>query len=59
MTKKAFDIPIIHESIYADYKAGEITLFQAAVEFYRAGWTPYVDVDYTLKQFEKLETKNR
>ncbi|TDR72624.1 hypothetical protein [Photobacterium lutimaris] len=36
---KAFDIPGFHESTKIDFEAGLITLEEAAIEFYKGGWT--------------------
>jgi hypothetical protein len=44
---KSFDIPGFHESVKRDFEAGEIDINQAAVQFYRNGWTFYVDIEYT------------
>lgn len=41
--KEAYDIPGITESLSHDVKSGKITLHDAAVELYRAGWTTSVD----------------
>ena len=48
--KEAFNIPSIHESIRADYDSGKITLYEAALEWYKAGWTPYISLDYARKK---------
>ena len=48
--KEAFNIPSIHESIRADYDSGKITLYEAALEWYKAGWTPYISHDYARKK---------
>ncbi|WP_189389350.1 hypothetical protein [Buttiauxella sp. B2] len=47
---KAFDIPTFHESVKIEYEAGLITLKQAAIEFYKGNWTPFVDLEYTKKK---------
>ena len=45
--RKAFDIPGFHESVKREFEAGEITLEEAAIEFYKANWTFYIDIKYT------------
>ncbi len=54
MMKKAFMIPALDESIKRDFEAGLITLEQAAIEFYKANWTPYIDMEYTREKLENL-----
>ncbi|WP_160187719.1 hypothetical protein [Escherichia coli] len=49
--KKPFDIPSFSESLKKDYEAGTIELKEAAIEFYKANWTAFVDIEYTKKQF--------
>ena len=48
--RKAFDIPGFHESVKKEFEAGEITLREAAIEFYNGGWTHYIDIEYTKKK---------
>ncbi|CNK26363.1 Uncharacterised protein [Yersinia aldovae] len=48
--KKAFDIPSFHESVKIEFEAGLITLEEAAIEFYKANWTHYIDMEYTKKK---------
>lgn len=48
--KKPFDIAGFHESVKRDYDTGLITLEQAAIEFYKGNWTPYIDIEYTKKK---------
>ena len=50
-------IPTVNESLYWQYAAGIITLKEAAREFARNGWTNFVDEDFTLRQFNKLNQK--
>ncbi|MGR5465223.1 hypothetical protein ACPV5G_19990 [Photobacterium damselae] len=52
---QAFNILGFHASVRKDFEAGLITLQQAAVEFYRANWTPYLDIEYTMQQLEIYE----
>lgn len=47
---KSFDIPSFHESVKRDFETGLITLKEASIEFYKGGWTPFVDIEYTKKQ---------
>lgn len=47
---KAFNIPSFSDSIKRDFENGDITLEQAAQEFYQANYTFYVDMDYTKKK---------
>ena len=39
-------VPTIIESLKYKYKAGIKTLHEVAIEFHRAGWTNYVDVEF-------------
>ncbi|EHX0164595.1 hypothetical protein K3R59_001831 [Salmonella enterica] len=48
--KKSFDIPNFSESLKKDFEAGTIRLKEAAIEFYKANWTAFVDIEYTKKQ---------
>ncbi len=48
--KKAFDIPGFHESVKMEFDEGLITLEEAAIEFYKANWTHYIDIEYTKKK---------
>ena len=48
------NIKTIDGSLFESYKNGEITIRKAAEEFYSAGWTHFVDEDYTIKKFERL-----
>ncbi|MBH3293448.1 hypothetical protein I5N29_23830 [Serratia marcescens] len=48
---KAFDMPGFSESLKMDFEAGTITLKEAAIEFYKANWTAFEDIEYTKKQF--------
>lgn len=45
--KKVFNIPSFHESVKRDFEAGVVTLEQAAIEFHKNNWTPFVDIEYT------------
>ena len=38
MNRKPFEIPNILESYRNDVESGEITIEQAAIELYKAGW---------------------
>lgn len=49
--KKSFDIPDFSESLKMDFEAGTITLKEAAIEFHKANWTAFLDIEYTKKQF--------
>jgi len=49
-TRNAFNIPAFHESVKREYEAGLITLEEAATEFYKGNWTPFLDIEYTKKQ---------
>ncbi|HEC8324799.1 TPA: hypothetical protein RG501_RS13200 [Providencia rettgeri] len=44
---KVFDIPSLHESLKRDFETGVITLQEAAIEFFKCNWTPFVDIEYT------------
>lgn len=46
---KPFHIPGFHESVKREFEEGLITLEEAAIEFYKANWTFYVDIEYTKK----------
>ena len=52
--QKAFDIPNIFESVKADYASGQITLQEAAEEWNRANWTPFVCEDYARQKLGLL-----
>lgn len=39
-------IPSILESLKYQYKAGIKTLQEVAIEFCRAGWTNYIDIEF-------------
>lgn len=41
--KEPYYVPSITESLAAEVKSGEITLYEAAVELHRAGWTNFID----------------
>lgn len=45
-----FDIPAFHESVKIEYEAGLLTLHEAAIEFYKANWTHYINIEYTKRQ---------
>lgn len=47
---KAFNIPSFSDAIKRDFDNGDITLEQAAQEFYQANHTFYVDIEYTKKK---------
>ncbi|EJA5115011.1 hypothetical protein ACE2PP_004823 [Salmonella enterica] len=49
--KKSFDIPNFSESLKKAFEAGTIELKEAAIEFHKANWTAFVDIEYTKKQF--------
>lgn len=53
----SFNIPTLDESLYWDYVAGLITLHDAAIDFARANWTAFVDMDYTQKKFNEIDKK--
>lgn len=53
----SFDIPTLDESLYWEYVAGLITLHDAAGEFAKANWTPFVDMDYTQRKFNEIDKK--
>lgn len=53
----SFNIPTLDESLYWEYVAGLIALYDAAVEFAKANWTPFVDIDYTQKKFNEIDKK--
>lgn len=42
-------VPIIHESLKYRYKAGLLTLHEVACEYFRSGWTNFVDEKYALE----------
>ncbi|EQA8930726.1 hypothetical protein ACX9QV_005298 [Klebsiella pneumoniae] len=48
---KSFDIPSFSESLKMAFEAGTIELKEAAIEFHKANWTVFVDIEYTKKQF--------
>ena len=48
--KKTFDITGFHDSVKNEFEAGKITLEEAAKEFYKANWTPFIDMEYTKKK---------
>ena len=58
MAKKMNDVfknlKTVDESLFESYKNGKITIRQAAEKFCSAGWTNFVDEDYTIKTFERL-----
>ena len=39
-------VPTIFESLKYEFKAGIKTLQEVAIEFYRNGWTNYIDTDF-------------
>lgn len=41
--------------LYDEYRAGRMTLHEAAREFHAHGWTNFVDEDYTHNKFRELE----
>lgn len=47
--QKPFDIPSLKESVKSDYENGLISLRQAAIEFYKASYTNFIDVKYARK----------
>ena len=51
----SFNIPTLDESLYWEYVAGIITMEEAAREFAKANWTPYVDIDYTKSKFNEID----
>ncbi len=53
----SFNIPTLDESLYWEYVAGLITLHDAAGEFAKANWTPFVDMDYTQRKFNEIDKK--
>ena len=53
--KKAFNIPSFSESVKKDFEAGLLTLEDAAIEFYKANYTFYIDFEYTKKQLQIQE----
>ncbi|MGR5465288.1 hypothetical protein ACPV5G_20335 [Photobacterium damselae] len=56
---RTFKILGFHESVRKDFETGLITLQQAAVEFYRANWTPYIDIEYTMQQLGIYEEEHQ
>ena len=48
------NLKTVDESLFESYKNGKITIRQAAEKFCSAGWTNFVDEDYTIKTFERL-----
>jgi len=53
----AFNIPTADESNYWDYVAGIIDLHEAACEFCRLNWDPYVDEKATMERFRRIDEK--
>ena len=53
----SFNIPTLDESLYWEYVAGIITMDEAAREFAKANWTPYVDKEYTERKFYEINEK--
>jgi hypothetical protein len=49
------DLRTVDYKLYADYKNGNITLHDAAREFCRCGWTNFVDEEYTVSIFNRIE----
>ncbi len=47
---KSFDIPSFSDSLKMAFEAGTIELKEAAIEFHKANWTAFVDIEYTKKQ---------
>lgn len=46
---KGLEVRTLRESVKARFESGQITLKQAARELCAAGWTNYIDEDYTRK----------
>lgn len=42
-------------TLYDDYKAGLLTLEDCAKEFYKSGWTNFVDIEYSKIVFDRIE----
>jgi len=61
MAKKMNDVfknlKTVDESLFESYKNGKITIHQAAEKFCSAGWTNFVDEDYTIKTLERLSSE--
>lgn len=51
--QEPFDIDTIHVSIAKSVVSGEITIREAAAEFYKAGWTSYIDEEYTQRKVDE------
>ena len=56
--KKPFDVAIFHESVKMDFETGLITLEQAAIEFHKGNWTPFIDIEYAKKKLGVKAMKN-
>lgn len=48
------NLKTVDESLFESYNNGKITIHQAAGKFCSAGWTNFVDEDFTIKTFERL-----
>ena len=48
------DCKTLDHSLYAAYKAGKISLPEAARKFYTHGWTNFVDEDYARRVFNRI-----
>ena len=37
----------VSQSVKDDYESGKITIRETAIRLHKAGWTNYIDIDYT------------
>ena len=52
------NVKTVNYSLYEAYKAGEIDLHEAARLFHYYGWTNYVDMEYTKREFNRIALEN-
>lgn len=53
----SYNIPALDESLYWEFVAGIITIDDAARDFAKANWTPFLDMEYTQKKFNEIDKK--
>ena len=54
-----YNVKTLDESLYDKYSKGLLTIRKVAIEFYKHGWTNFIDEDYATRVMNNLKDKKQ
>lgn len=54
-----YNVKTLDESLYDKYSKGLLTIRKVAIEFYKHGWTNFIDEDYAKRVMNNLKDKKQ